>query len=96
MEAMGEISQAVSISNDTSLSQAAARLPGKVLQGNLDPELVVEAADMDQIWRAAQRVLREGLAAPAHIFNLGHGVLPQTDPGRLTELVARIHQWRAD
>ena len=96
LEAMGEISQAVSISNDTSLSQAAARLPGKVLQGNLDPELVVEAADMDQIWRAAQRVLREGLAAPAHIFNLGHGVLPQTDPGRLTELVARIHQWRAD
>lgn len=111
IEAMGEISEVVSVSSDLSLEDAARRLPGKVLQGNLDPDLLVPAEQpaqtdsnptdakptdhMEQIWREAEQVLQAGLAAPAHIFNLGHGVRPDTDPGVLTELTARIHTWRA-
>ena len=60
----------------------------RAVQGNLDPALLlgpwerVEAATLDILARAAGR--------PGHIFNLGHGVLPGTDPdllGRLRELV---------
>ena len=114
IETMGEIAEVVSIGSDLSLDDAARRLPGKVLQGNLDPDLLVpteqpaqtdatstgvkptETGDhMEQVWREAEQVLQAGLAAPAHIFNLGHGVRPDTDPGVLTELTARIHTWRA-
>lgn len=114
IEAMGEIAEVVSISSDLSLDAAARRLPGKVLQGNLDPDLLVPAEQpaqtdatpseakptetgdiMEQVWREAEQVLQAGLSAPAHIFNLGHGVRPDTDPGVLTELTARIHTWRA-
>jgi uroporphyrinogen decarboxylase len=36
-------------------------------------------------------VLDQGRAAPGHIFNLGHGVLPQTDPDAITRLVDLVH-----
>ena len=42
------------------------------------------------IEREVRRVLREGAAAPGHVFNLGHGVLPQTDPTVLTRLVRLV------
>jgi uroporphyrinogen decarboxylase len=42
--------------------------------------------------REARRVLEQGRAAPGHIFNLGHGVLPETDPDMLTRLVALVHE----
>jgi uroporphyrinogen decarboxylase len=38
-----------------------------------------------------RRVLREGAAAAGHVFNLGHGVLPDTDPGMLTRVVELVH-----
>jgi uroporphyrinogen decarboxylase len=46
--------------------------------------------------RAARAVVEDGRAAVAagasgHIFNLGHGVLPATDPGVVTELVSLVH-----
>jgi uroporphyrinogen decarboxylase len=79
----------------TSLTDAAARVrPGTALQGNLDP--VVLLAGWDAVERGARAVVDDGrraLAAGAggHIFNLGHGVLPATDPGVLTDLVALVH-----
>ena len=39
-----------------------------------------------------QRVLAEGRAANGHVFNLGHGVLPDTDPDVLTKVVALVHE----
>jgi uroporphyrinogen decarboxylase len=36
-------------------------------------------------------VLAEGAKAPGHVFNLGHGVLPETDPDALTRLVELVH-----
>ncbi|HWE89406.1 MAG TPA: uroporphyrinogen decarboxylase [Pseudonocardiaceae bacterium] len=65
--------------------------PDPVVQGNLDPALLM--ADWPVIERAVRRILTEGQAAAGHVFNLGHGVLPETDPdvlSRVTELVHSI------
>src|SRR5699024_10886351 len=60
------------------LDQAAAALPGVVLQRNIDPAML--AADWPVLREHAQQVLTAGRAAPAHVVNLGHGVPPETDP----------------
>jgi uroporphyrinogen decarboxylase len=79
----------------TSLTDAAARVPPKTaLQGNLDP--VVLLAGWPVVERAARAVVEDGrraidAGAGGHVFNLGHGVLPGTDPGVITELVALVH-----
>jgi uroporphyrinogen decarboxylase len=77
----------------TPLSAAAARVPGKPLQGNLDP-CVLFAPD-DVIDLEVRRVLAEGRKAPGHVFNLGHGVLPETDPANLTRVVELVHEYSA-
>jgi uroporphyrinogen decarboxylase len=73
----------------TPLDEAAHRLPGVVLQGNIDPALLFAPADVLDAHVAD--VLRRGDAAPAHIVNLGHGVPPDTDPTVLTRLVELVH-----
>ncbi len=79
----------------TTLTDAAGRVrPGTALQGNLDP--VVLTAGWDVVRKRATAVVEDGRAAvdagaAGHVFNLGHGVLPATDPGVLTELVALVH-----
>ncbi|MGV0627307.1 uroporphyrinogen decarboxylase [Mycolicibacter minnesotensis] len=79
----------------TSLTDAAARVgPGIALQGNLDPAVL--QAGWPAVERAARGVVADGRAAMAvgasgHVFNLGHGVPPETDPGVLTDLVALVH-----
>jgi uroporphyrinogen decarboxylase len=71
------------------LDEAASRLgPGAVVQGNLDPALL--GADWPVIEAAVRRVVDEGRAASGHIFNLGHGVPPDTDPDVLTRVVDLI------
>jgi uroporphyrinogen decarboxylase len=73
----------------TPLDEAAARVPGVPLQGNIDPALLDAPAPVLDAHVAD--VLRRGTAAPAHIVNLGHGVPPTTDPGVLTRLVEVVH-----
>ncbi|EPQ75804.1 uroporphyrinogen decarboxylase [Mycobacterium marinum] len=79
----------------TALADAAARVqPGTALQGNLDP--VVLLAGWPAVERAARAVIDDGrravdAGAAGYVFNLGHGVLPQTDPGVLTDLVSLVH-----
>jgi uroporphyrinogen decarboxylase len=94
--AMGEAgATVVGVDWRTSLAAAAGRVrPGTALQGNLDP--VVLLAGWPVVDRAARAVVEDGRAAVAagasgHIFNLGHGVLPATDPGVVTELVSLVH-----
>jgi uroporphyrinogen decarboxylase len=78
------------------LDVARARLgEGVALQGNLDPAVclapwpVVEGQTLD--------VLARNDGHPGHVFNLGHGVLPEIDPGILAEVVATVHErGRAD
>jgi uroporphyrinogen decarboxylase len=62
---------------------------GTVLQGNLDPALLFAGPEV--IDRETRRILAEGAAAEGHIVNLGHGVLPDTDPDVLTRLVELVH-----
>jgi uroporphyrinogen decarboxylase len=73
------------------LDDAAHRVaPGKALQGNLDPAALL--APWDVVQRRARDVLARGRAAEAHIFNLGHGVLPETDPDILARLTDFVHE----
>jgi len=98
-ELLGAMSDAgptvVGVDWRTSLTDAAGRVrPGTALQGNLDP--VVLQAGWPVVERAARVVVDDGrravdAGATGHVFNLGHGVPPQTDPGVLTELVSLVH-----
>jgi len=75
----------------TPLDAARERVPhGTALQGNLDPAIVLAGTAASE--EAAGDVLRRG-ADPrgGHVFNLGHGVLPETDPAVLEHLVAFVH-----
>src|SRR6516225_7180755 len=72
------------------LDEAARRVePGKALQGNLDPAVLL--APWDTVAQRARDVLERGRTAEGHIFNLGHGVLPETDPDTLTRLTDLVH-----
>jgi len=98
-ELLGSMSEAgatvVGVDWRTSLADATGRVgAGKALQGNLDP--VVLLAGWAATEKAARAVVDDGRRAIAagaggHIFNLGHGVLPSTDPELLTDLVALVH-----
>ncbi len=73
------------------LDEAARRVgPGKALQGNLDPTLVF--APTEVVRAETERILAEGRTAEGHVFNLGHGVLPETDPDVLARVVAHVHE----
>ncbi|GAB92100.1 uroporphyrinogen decarboxylase [Gordonia rhizosphera] len=77
------------------LDEAAHRIgPGKAVQGNLDPTLLFAGPDV--VDREVRRVVADGeraigVGAVGHIFNLGHGVLPGTDPDVLTRVVELVH-----
>lgn len=72
------------------LDEAARRVgPGKALQGNLDPAVLF--APQRAIENKAREVLLGAQAAEGHVFNLGHGVLPTTDPDALTRLTEFVH-----
>ena len=80
----------VGVASDIGLDEASALLDHKVpLQGNLDPLLL--AGDWATLEAAARDIVRRGEAAPGHVFNLGHGVPPDTDPQVLTRLVELVH-----
>jgi uroporphyrinogen decarboxylase len=72
------------------LDDAVRRIgPGKAVQGNLDPTLVFAP---DAVIRAkVAEVLEAGKAAEGHVFNLGHGVLPETNPDVLKRIVELVH-----
>ena len=75
------------------LDVAASRIDADLtLQGNLDPALLFAPEGVRR--RAVDQVLTAGLAARAHVFNLGHGVPKDTDPAVLSDLVRLVHEWR--
>jgi uroporphyrinogen decarboxylase len=74
----------------TPLDVAARRIgPSAVVQGNLDPAVLL--APWSVVEAEVRRIVEEGRAAAGHIFNLGHGVLPDTDPDVLTRVVDLVH-----
>ena len=64
--------------------------PGRGIQGNLDAARLLAGWEATQ--RGARAVLAEAAGRPGHIFNLGHGVLPETDPALLRRLVDFVHE----
>jgi uroporphyrinogen decarboxylase len=66
--------------------------PGKAVQGNLDPAALF--APPAELRRHADAVLDEAGSAPGHIFNLGHGIWPDTDPDAVARLVDYVHERR--
>ena len=72
------------------LDEARRRTGGQVaLQGNLDPAVCL--APWPVAAEETRKVLAENGSNPGYIFNLGHGVLPQTDPAILEQLVELVH-----
>jgi uroporphyrinogen decarboxylase len=90
-EVAGLSIEVVGVDWHTSLSQARSILgPGVALQGNLEPAaLFAEDGELD---RRADQVLAEAGSGPGHIFNLGHGIEPTTDPQKLARLIDHVHR----
>jgi uroporphyrinogen decarboxylase len=74
----------------TPLATAIPLVGDRAVQGNLDPTLVF--APTEVMTRRAAAIVEAGRAARGHVFNLGHGVIPDTDPGQLEELTRFVQQ----
>ncbi len=61
----------------------------KAVQGNLDPAVCL--APWEVVAEETRRVLEQAGGRPGHVFNLGHGVLPETDPAVLQRVVELVH-----
>ncbi len=70
------------------LSRAIAELPGKAVQGNLDPLCLYGSTE--QIRTRTREICLQGASAPGHVFNLGHGILPQTSLEAVQTLVDTV------
>jgi len=94
LPAMGEAgAEVVGVDWRTPLDRAASLVGDRSVQGNLDPAVLF--APFDVIEHEVRRILDEGRAARGHVFNLGHGVLPETDPDVLTRVVDLVHKLSA-
>lgn len=92
LTAMSEAgSEVMGVDYRVSMAAAARRVQTPVLQGNLDPALLF--AGDDAVCAAVRRIRADVQSAGVgHIWNLGHGVLPNTDPDAITRAVAIIHE----
>ena len=81
----------VSVDWRVSLDQAWLRIGhDKGIQGNLDPVMML--APWERIEEGVRDVLRRAGGRPGHVFNLGHGVLPETNPDNLARVVETVHR----
>lgn len=77
------------------MHDAVRRVGGRyAVQGNLDPAMLF--APWPVIERRVREIVEAGRAARGHVFNLGHGVMPETDPDVLTRVVALVHSLEGD
>ncbi len=75
----------------TSLSGARQILgPNKAIQGNLDPAHLFSSPE--NLKKRVDEVLADAGPGPGHIFNLGHGIWPETDPDSVARLVDYVHE----
>jgi uroporphyrinogen decarboxylase len=89
--ATGTEASAVGVEEGVRLRDVLSSLPpGVAVQGNLSPQALL--SDEGLLPEAARTVL-DGVPAQRHIFNLGHGILPQTDPARLEALIDCVRQF---
>jgi uroporphyrinogen decarboxylase len=92
LPALGALgSSAVGVDHRVPLSRVRRELgPRVALQGNLDPAALL--GDDATVAREAREVLAEVPDHRSHVFNLGHGVLPETEPARIEALVELVHR----
>jgi uroporphyrinogen decarboxylase len=92
LESMNAVGNAViGLDWRTSITDARSRLGANtVVQGNLDPALVLAGSEI--ALEGAAAVLADNAQHPGHIFNLGHGVQPDTDPAVLADVVSFVHE----
>ena len=81
----------ISVDHRIQLSYAWKKIgPHKALQGNLDPQVLL--SDTDEIRKETKRILDSVKGRAGHIFNLGHGVLPETPVENVMALVEMVHE----
>ena len=78
----------------TPLASAIPLVGDRTVQGNLDPTLVF--APTDVMTARAAEIIDAGRAARGHVFNLGHGVIPSTDPDQLARLTEFVQSYPLD
>ena len=89
---MGEAgADVVGVDWRTPLANAIPQVGERSVQGNLDPTLVF--APTEVMTSRAAEVIEAGKAARGHIFNLGHGVIPSTDPDQLKRLTEFVQSY---
>lgn len=74
------------------LTKAWERLGEVALQGNLDPAIMLTSLDI--VETHAREIMGQVAGRPGHIFNLGHGVLPETPVENVERLVETVHAFR--
>lgn len=91
LDAIGETSpDVVSVDWRLPIDDAWERLGHRTgIQGNLDPARLM--APWEVVQAGADDILKRVGGRAGHVFNLGHGVMPQTDPDKLTRLVEHVH-----
>ncbi|WP_328827410.1 uroporphyrinogen decarboxylase [Nocardioides acrostichi] len=95
LDLMGEAgADVVGVDWRTPLERAIPVVGDRAVQGNLDPTLVF--APTEVMTARAAEILDAGRAARGHVFNLGHGVIPSTDPDQLARLVDFVHSYPLD
>jgi uroporphyrinogen decarboxylase len=72
------------------LADGWAIVPDRAVQGNLDPALLL--GPFEAVADATCWILDQAGDRPGHVFNLGHGVLPETDPDHLRRIVDLVHE----
>ena len=92
LESMNSVGNAIiGLDWRTTIRNARTRLGADtVVQGNLDPALVLAGSSI--ALSGTEAVLADNAGHAGHIFNLGHGVQPDTDPSVLTDIVAYVHE----
>ncbi len=91
---MGEAgADVVGVDWRTPLERAIPEVGDRAVQGNLDPTMVF--APTEVMTARAAEIIDAGRAARGHVFNLGHGVIPSTDPTQLERLTDFVHEYRA-
>jgi uroporphyrinogen decarboxylase len=92
MEAIAEIPcEAVGVDWRTDLRLARTQLPGRALQGNLDPAFLY--AGRERLAAEATRILEAGRGG-GHIFNLGHGIWPDAPIDAVSQLIETVHSFQ--
>jgi uroporphyrinogen decarboxylase len=74
------------------LDKAWKQLGDVAIQGNLNPDVLL--TDPDTVCRETEKILRLAGGKPGHIFNLGHGILPQTPMENVQAMIETVKNWK--